>query len=65
MDQIVPSGPVWTVQEAAKYLKVSTATIWRWCAGGRLAAFKIGREWRIADPQLDRVAFRDPPIPAR
>jgi excisionase family DNA binding protein len=51
-------NPVWTVPEAASYLKVSTATIWRWCATGRLVAFKIGREWRIADPMLDRLAAR-------
>ena len=58
MEDACPSGPVWTVQEAARYLKVSTATIWRWCAAGRLAAFKIGHEWRIADPKLDKLAAR-------
>jgi excisionase family DNA binding protein len=52
------SGPVWTVQEAATYLKVSTATIWRWCAAGQLKAFKIGHEWRIADPKLDKLTAR-------
>jgi excisionase family DNA binding protein len=58
MEEASLSSPVWTVQEAAKYLKVSTATIWRWCAGGRLVAFKIGHEWRIADPKLDKLAAR-------
>jgi excisionase family DNA binding protein len=58
LEDVGPDDPVWTVQEAARYLKVSTPTIWRWCAGGRLAAFKIGREWRIADPKLDQLAAR-------
>jgi excisionase family DNA binding protein len=58
MEEESSGGPVWTVQEAARFLKVSTATIWRWCADGRLGAFKIGREWRIADPKLDKLASR-------
>jgi hypothetical protein len=37
---------------------VSTATIWRWCAAGQLKAFKIGHEWRIADPKLDKLTAR-------
>ena len=36
-----------TVAEAAAYLRVSRATLWRWCQEGRLPALKIGREWRI------------------
>jgi excisionase family DNA binding protein len=62
MEDVRASGPVWTCQEAASYLKVSTATIWRWCAQGRLGAFKIGREWRIADPKLDKLVSRGQPI---
>ena len=65
MEDVSLNGPVWTVQEAARYLKVSTATIWRWCAGGRLVAFKIGREWRIADPTLDKMAARGQVTAAR
>ena len=36
-----------TVAEAAAYLRVSQATLWRWCQEGRVPALKIGREWRI------------------
>ncbi len=36
-----------TVEEAAAYLRVSKATLWRWCQQKRLPAFKIGRQWRI------------------
>ncbi len=43
-----------TVQEAALFLKVSPATIRRWCVLDRLPAFKIGREWRIHREELER-----------
>jgi len=42
--------------EVAKYLRVSQATVLRWCASGKLPAFKIGREWRIPKSELDRLA---------
>ncbi len=35
------------VEEAAAYLRVSRATVWRWCKSRRVPAVKIGREWRI------------------
>jgi excisionase family DNA binding protein len=41
-----------TVAEAAAYLRVSRATLWRWCQEGRVPAFKIGHEWRINGPAL-------------
>ena len=39
-----------TVREAAGYLRVSQATMWRWCQEGRVPAFKIGHEWRVVTP---------------
>ena len=36
-----------TVAVAAGLLKVSERSIWRWIHGGRLAARKIGRQYRI------------------
>jgi len=47
---------VLTVEETANYLKVSEVTIRRWCADGKLPAFKIGREWRINKSELDRIS---------
>lgn len=35
------------VIEVADLLRVSKATVQRWCAEGRLPAFKIGQQWRI------------------
>jgi excisionase family DNA binding protein len=44
-----------TVREAAGYLRVSQATLWRWCQEGRVPAFKIGHEWRVVTPALQRL----------
>ena len=44
-----------TVEEAADYLRVSKATVWRWCSLGMLPAFKLGREWRIGKAELDKL----------
>jgi excisionase family DNA binding protein len=41
-----------TAAEAAAYLRVSQATLWRWCQEGRVPGFKIGHEWRINGPAL-------------
>ena len=45
-----------TVAEAAACLRVSRATLWRWCQEGRVPALKIGHEWRILlGPVLQRL----------
>ena len=44
-----------TVREAAGYLRVSQATMWRWCQEGRVPAFKIGHEWRVVSLALQRL----------
>lgn len=35
------------VEEAAEYLGVGQATIYRWCRDGRLPCIKLGKSWRI------------------
>ncbi len=42
-----------TVAEVAAYLKLSRRTAWRWCKNGRLPAFKVGHQWRVAQHDLD------------
>jgi excisionase family DNA binding protein len=49
MDEIL------TVQEVARYLKLSQTTIWRWCNGGKLPAFKAGHGWRIHRSDLEEI----------
>jgi excisionase family DNA binding protein len=52
-----------TVTEAAACLRVSQATLWRWCQEGRVPALKIGREWRILlGPVLHRLAVEAGPV---
>jgi excisionase family DNA binding protein len=53
-----------TVAEAAGYLRVSRATLWRWCQEGRVPAFKIGHEWRVVNPALQRLVEAAAPADA-
>ncbi len=45
-----------TVKETAERLRVVPQTVYRWCRAGRLAAVKIGKDWRIPAHQLGRRA---------
>ena len=50
------SQEILTVQEAARMLRVSRSTVWRWCKDGTLhSAFKIGRNWRVHRSELERI----------
>ena len=53
-DSFHPSPEMLTVDEIAEYLRVSRATICRWCGTGRLPAFKIGKSWRVQKKDLER-----------
>lgn len=55
-------GVYYTVQETAKMLKVSERTIWRWIHGGKLAARRFGRQYRIRGADIEKLAepYRDP-----
>ena len=44
-----------TVKEVAEYLRVTTTTVRRWCAAGKLPAFQIGHQWRIDGEELERM----------
>ena len=46
---------VYTLQETADTLKVSTKAIRNWIKAGKLKATKIGREYRIQEQELKRV----------
>lgn len=39
--------PLLTVKEVAGLLRVHVNTIYNWIRGGKLYAFKVGRDWRI------------------
>jgi len=53
---------VLTTEEAAAYLRVSKATILRWCNTGKLPAFRIGRAWRINVAELDKIMSGQKPV---
>lgn len=44
---------VMTVEDVAKFLKVSGATIYRQAEKGLLPGFKIGRQWRFRQEELE------------
>jgi excisionase family DNA binding protein len=46
---------VLTVQEVADHLKVSQATVWRWCKSGKVPAFRVGQQWRIRASDLQLI----------
>lgn len=48
-----PHSEILTVDEVAVYLRVSRATVCRWCGTGKLPAFKIGKGWRVERSELD------------
>jgi excisionase family DNA binding protein len=55
MTKITPKGPIsslLTIAEAAERLRVNPKTLRRWIAGGDLAAYRVGRQWRITEDQL-------------
>lgn len=41
-----------TIQDVADRLRVSGRTVMRWIKSKELAAFKLGRQWRISDKDL-------------
>lgn len=49
-----PLPELLTVEEVATYLRVAPNTVYRWCRSGKLPGIKIGKEWRIAQPELDK-----------
>lgn len=41
-----------TIQNVADRCQVATKTVRRWIDDGELAAFKLGRQWRISEQDL-------------
>ena len=55
--RLASDGDEWfTVKEAARYLKVSEATIFRWMKSGKLTYCKFGNATRLRRSFLDRMA---------
>ena len=54
-----------TVQDTARLLKVSTATVRRFIADGKLAAVRVGKGVRVHREAIDRLATPVEPRAAR
>jgi DNA binding domain, excisionase family len=44
-----------TVEEAADFLKVHIHTVLKMIKDGKMKAGKVGREWRIAQDEIERL----------
>ncbi|OGE81332.1 MAG: hypothetical protein A2826_02120 [Candidatus Doudnabacteria bacterium RIFCSPHIGHO2_01_FULL_43_23] len=44
-----------TVSQIAKFFGVSQKTVWEWCKKGLLPAFKIGKDWKIRQSDLQKM----------
>jgi excisionase family DNA binding protein len=49
---------MYTVEEVAKRLRVNARTVRSWIASGELIALDVGREYRIAQSDLDTFIER-------
>ena len=60
--------PMFTVHEVADLLKVKESTVRSWIHDGSLRAVKFGRDWRVAQKDLEAYvnarANRPPDLPA-
>ena len=45
---------IYGVDELARFLKVTKATVRDWCSHGQLPAFKIGKEWKVRIVDLQK-----------
>ncbi len=44
-----------TVPEIAKCLRVSRTTVWRWCHNKKLPAFRVGKNWRVYQADVEKM----------
>lgn len=43
----------YTIEEVASMLKVAYLTVYRWIQGKKLIAYKVGKQYRIKQSDLD------------
>lgn len=51
-------GVLYTPEEVARKLRVTTRTIYTWLRDGRLEGERIGRLWRVSDEELEHLFTR-------
>jgi excisionase family DNA binding protein len=50
---------VMTIEDLAKYLKLSLSTLYKLCAEGKVPGTKVGRHWRFRKDIIDDWIGRD------
>ncbi len=45
---------VYTLEEVQALLQVTRRTLYNWIKGGKLEAFRAGRQWRVTREALDQ-----------
>ena len=56
----VSSEDPWlTVPQVSSQLRIHPATVRIWIKTGRLAAVRVGREWRVRQSEVDRALISD------
>jgi excisionase family DNA binding protein len=53
LEELVGEQDVLTAEEAAAYLRIARATLYRLVAKGQIPAVKVGRVWRFSRSLLD------------
>lgn len=43
---------IYTLEEIQTMLQVTRRTLYNWIKGGKLKAFKVGKEWRVTGKDL-------------
>jgi excisionase family DNA binding protein len=53
---VVIDGPeLWSTRQVAEYLGLTRRTVANWCADGRIAALKLGDDWRVPRGEVERL----------
>jgi len=53
MEKVMNESPWKTLEEAARYLRVSRSTLYKMAEKGKVPCVKIGRQWRFNLAYLD------------
>jgi PTS system nitrogen regulatory IIA component len=51
---ITPEHEILTLEEVARYLRLTPQTIYKWAQEKRIPAAKLGKEWRFRRSVIDR-----------
>jgi len=50
-----------TLEQIAKYLQMSTSSIYKMAQAGKIPAYKVGRQWRFKKEEIDRWIEKQKP----